>query len=336
MRPGRDEGAGKENPVDEAATLLRGEAGTPWGAPSRFGNAGLLARRALLRVLRPYAVRQRQVDEALLEAIRSRRTADVFEPPSGIAFAEPLPENAIEIETDLGPLWFDRADNLITPLISEHHNWETDVVAFIRNRLAPGMVFLDVGAHAGYFSVLASSIVGDQGHVIAVEPHPRNLELLRANLWRHGCDNVTVLPVAANDRRGHVRLVAHPDGLAGASMALEAGETTVVPCGRLDDLVDHIRIDLIKIDIERGEHAAIRGAEGLIRTAPTLDIVAEFWTTTPHAGDRSPADVLGYYESLGLKFGLLQPDGTTALATVQQVLGFGAQAPILNIVLHKT
>jgi FkbM family methyltransferase len=197
------------------------------------------------------------------------------------------------------------------------------------------MVFLDVGAHAGYFSVLASRIVGDGGHVMAVEPHPRNLELLRANLWRHGCDNVTVLPVAAYHRRGHVPLVAHPEGLAGASRALAAGETTVVPCARLDDLVGDVHVDLIKMDIERGEHAAIRGAEGLIGAAPTLSIVAEFWPTTPHAGGRSPADVLGYFESIGLRFGLLQPDGSTAPATAEQVLGFGEETPIINIVLHK-
>jgi FkbM family methyltransferase len=247
----------------------------------------------------------------------------------------PIPENVIEIETDLGRLILDAADTLITPLIAQHHVWETDVVAFIRSRLEPGMTFVDTGAHAGYFSILASGIVGEDGHVFAIEPHPRNLELLRANLWRHRCDNVTVLPVAAHADRGHVPLVSNPDGLAGSWIEAGHESATMVPSAPLDELLAGLQVDVLKIDIERSEPEAIRGAEQLIQAAASLDIVAEFWPNHPYAGGRSPLDVLELYESLGLELRLLNPNGSTEPSTAEQVLAGGETSPIMNIVLQK-
>src|SRR6476659_5958961 len=48
--------------------------------------------------------------------------------------------------------------------------------------LRPGGSFLDVGAHAGYFSLIAADRVGRGGLVIAVEPNPMVLATLRAHL----------------------------------------------------------------------------------------------------------------------------------------------------------
>jgi FkbM family methyltransferase len=340
--------AGKRaaTPLERAGALVDQSGETPWDARSRFGVPGLWARRLLLRLIRPYAVRQREVDRALLHAIRAQPatapaaaehgTLEALPRRAPIEMAAPLPEEVIEVETDVGSILLDATDTLITPLIREHSGWEADVVAFLRSSLAPGMTFIDIGAHVGYFTVLASGIVAPKGRVFAVEPEPRNLDLLRANLWRNGCDNVTVLPVAAHDTRGHIRFVSNPEGLAGSWIEPDQGENAaMVPCAPLDELLGDMRVDAIKIDIERSEPAAIRGAEGLIRTAGVLDIVAEFWPTHQYAGGHSPADVLAYYESLGLELRLLKPDGTTDRATAEQLLALGEQGPIANIVLSK-
>src|SRR5918993_624309 len=52
----------------------------------------------------------------------------------------------------------------------------------LRNSLTPGAVFVDVGANIGYFTVLAARMVGDAGRVVAFEPHPEALRVLRAAL----------------------------------------------------------------------------------------------------------------------------------------------------------
>ena len=253
-----------------------------------------------------------------------------------LAHAADLPDQVVEIETDLGAILFDETDTNLTPIVRTHERWEADVVAFMRRRLAPGMTVADVGAHVGYFSLLASQIVGESGRVFAVEVERRTLELLRANLWRHGCDNVTVVPVAAYDRRGHVRFVSNADGLSGSSIDDHEGmAVTMVPCAPLDDLLPDAEVDVIKIDVERVEPEVVRGAERLIRRAATLDIVTEFWPTHPSYGGRTPADVLEYYQSLGFELRLLRHDGNTDPATPAEVLACGEAGPIMYIVLRK-
>jgi FkbM family methyltransferase len=331
-------------PIERARALVDEGAETSWDAPSRFRTPGLWARRALRRILRPYAFRQHEIDRALLEAIQAAPAAHHTAPttpalsPAARAAAElatPLPDRTVEVATDVGSLLLDEDDTLITPLVTEHRSWEGDVVAFLRSRLGSGMTFVDVGAHVGYFSVLASGIVGEAGRVLAVEPEPRNLALLRANLWRNGCDNVAVLPVAAYERRGHVRFVSNPEGLAGSWIDPEQGDTaTMAPCAPLDSLLGDRRVDVIKVDIERAEPEAIQGAERLICRSSALDIVAEFWPTHPYANGRSPADVLAYYESLGLELRLLHADGSTTAATAGEVFAQGGPGPIMNIVLR--
>ena len=300
-----------------------------------------------MRSLRPYAVRQREVDRALLQASRAasaRQTVAAaaegvgLEPAREWPFehAALLPEDAVELETDIGDLYFDLRDTNLTPIVRRDRRWEVDVAEFLRRRLAPGMTLVDVGAHVGYFSVLASGIVGSSGRVFAIEVEPRTLRLLRANLWRRGCDNVTVLPVAAYERRGHVRFVGNPDQLSGSSIDAEEGAVVrMVPCARLDDLLAGTVVDVIKIDVERVEPEVVRGAEALIRAAPALDIVTEFWPTHPSYGGGTPAEVLDYYESLGLQLQLLSRDGNTKPATQADVLARGEAGPIMYIVLHK-
>ena len=300
-----------------------------------------------MRSLRPYAVRQREVDRALLQAIRGSSGGQAVGAAAEVVEVEParawpfehaavLPEDTVDLETDIGELYFDLRDTNLTPIVRRDRRWEVDVAEFLRRRLAPGMTVVDVGAHVGYFSVLASGIVGTSGRVFAIEVEPRTLSLLRANLWRRGCDNVTVLPVAAYERRGHVRFVSNPDGLSGSSIALAEGAAVrMVPCARLDDLLGTTVVDLIKIDVEGVEPEVVRGAEALIRAAPTLDIVTEFWPTSPSYGGSTPAEVLDYYESLGLELQLLGLDGSTKPATSAEVLAGGEPGRITYVVLRK-
>jgi hypothetical protein len=51
-------------------------------------------------------------------------------------------------------------------------NYESEIQDAITDYLKPGMTFLDVGANAGFFSLLGSRAVGASGKVVAFEPHP--------------------------------------------------------------------------------------------------------------------------------------------------------------------
>jgi len=87
-------------------------------------------------------------------------------------------------------------------------------------RLAPGDAFVDVGANIGYFSLLASKLVGESGLVVAIEPSPTIFAVLESNLARNRAHNVRAVCVAASASTGMLRLFRGPDSNIGRTTVL--------------------------------------------------------------------------------------------------------------------
>jgi FkbM family methyltransferase len=170
-------------------------------------------------------------------------------------------------------LQVDAAD-IVGRYISCFGVWEPNLTSWIEERLAPGDVFVDVGANVGYFTLLASSLVGDGGRVIALEPLPATNELLRGNLALNRAANVRVESVAAWDARGETIAFGARSGVTGTATLDPAWaerwtleSTITVPTAPLSELVDDDeigRIALIKIDVEGAELRVIAGIEPLL------------------------------------------------------------------------
>lgn len=218
------------------------------------------------------------------------------------------PEIVVGARTDLGPLWVEKHGRVLTRSLLEAGYWDPTISGLMRQVLAPGATFVDAGANIGYFSVLASRLVGPEGRVFAIEPDQLNLEILRANLWRHACSNVTVLPVAAWHEPAHLNIARPPEEGAVAQVGGETGSGQLIPAARIDQLIDG-PVDYIKIDTELTDHIVVKSAEGIIHDNPSLLITVEFhpWERT-HTGD-SPADVLKVYKELGLEVYEIDPAG---------------------------
>jgi FkbM family methyltransferase len=137
---------------------------------------------------------------------------------------------------------------------------ETDLV---RSLLPTGGAFVDVGANWGYFTLIAASRVGRNGQVLALEPDPRLLPVLLANIRHNGLSQVTALGVAAADRECEVELVgfdlnAGNFGLTRIAGPQETGQVPrfCVPGDTLDRILRRQRVesvDLLKMDIEGAE-----------------------------------------------------------------------------------
>jgi len=154
--------------------------------------------------------------------------------------------------------------------------YEPGVTSVIQRALKPGMTFVDIGANIGYFSVMASKIVGDQGRVIGVEPYAYNIKMLQKNISLNGCLNVEVLPFALTDKKG---FLTYDDSAGNSGNVVALGEefsaileSTLVYCVKLDDVLEQgANVDLIKMDIEGAEHLALKGMQKIINEqVPTI------------------------------------------------------------------
>ena len=138
---------------------------------------------------------------------------------------------------------------------------------FMRRYLRSGDAVLDVGANIGVYSLLAASLVGSDGRVLAFEPGPEANRRLTENLRINQLDNVKVYACALGDRVGVVEFLNQCDTTNRMQTTVDLGKSVVsVPVVRLDDVVE-IDCALGKMDIEGAEPLALRGAEQLLKEA---------------------------------------------------------------------
>lgn len=149
--------------------------------------------------------------------------------------------------------------------------YERDTQRLFGAHIRPGEVVWDVGANAGFFTLLASRLVGQDGYVYAFEPLPRNLDYLHSHLRLNRIENVRVLPLALSDQGGVARFARAESPAMGGISAI--GELEV-KTEALDAILSSGQIqrpDFIKMDIEGGEHKALQGASAALRAAqPTI------------------------------------------------------------------
>ena len=142
---------------------------------------------------------------------------------------------------------------------------EGDVDAFIRSCLREGAVFVDVGANVGYYTLVASKLVGAVGRVYSIEPVPSTAAVLRVNVELNGCGNIVVREVAAWSARECLTLKI-PASMYGYASVVREGTSVTVVASTLDDILrDETWIHLIKIDVEGAELEVLKGARSVLR-----------------------------------------------------------------------
>jgi len=126
-------------------------------------------------------------------------------------------------------------------------------------------VFIDVGANIGKYSVILGKQLGNNGKVIAFEPVPYTLKILKRNVELNELKNVTALPFALGEKEE--RKDFYLDAVGGSGSLLKQGvrkrEKIRVTVRKLDNVLEELkinRVDLIKIDVERAEHLVLKGA----------------------------------------------------------------------------
>lgn len=186
--------------------------------------------------------------------------------------------------------------------------WEPNLTHFIRSSLRPGDSFVDVGANVGYFSLLASSIVGARGKVFSVEASPSIYRKLEQNIALNKCGNIQSFNVAASDVEGMLSIyLGNADNLGAtttvASVADKGAQVleAVIPARPLPEIIgvdNLLRARLIKIDVEGAESSVIRGIGALLgQFSDETEWVME---VAPQRGDGSEtAELLASFKQAG-------------------------------------
>jgi len=244
-------------------------------------------------------------------------------------------EDALRCTVGGVELFCDAADAAATPgLLSGAY--EAHLSAVFEKYCTSGMTVIDVGANLGYYSLLASKLVGPAGHVIALEPNSENCRLLLSSLRLNGSTNVQLLPVAADTATGWAYYSTHVGSNGGL---IEGGDLlahpgNVVPTFRLDDLVDG-PVGFLKMDVEGAEGRVVKGATRIIerdRPIVTTELKDEMLR---RVSGMTMADYLGYFEKLGYAPSLLEKatGAEKAYASVAELLADWGETDELRDVL---
>jgi FkbM family methyltransferase len=150
--------------------------------------------------------------------------------------------------------------------------YEQPVTELLIRNLKKGMCFIDVGASLGYYTVIASKVVGTQGMVYAFELDEFNYSVLQKNLEINKCTNVKAYHTAVSDAKGKVRYVRETDSaspwhhLTYSYVVPKGNNIVTVDCISLDEFCTKANVipNIVKIDVEGAELEVFNGMKRLL------------------------------------------------------------------------
>ncbi len=194
----------------------------------------------------------------------------------------PIPLNIPGISHPLCLSVYHEKDTCISRQIIDHGIWEPYETSLVVKDLKRGDVFLDIGANLGYYTIIAGSIVGIPGKVLAFEPDLNNFNMLKKNIRLNKLSNVTAVNAAVSDVGGKGYIYLSDDN---------KGDHHIYDCGgsrkrvKIDILAgdkfiakETDRVNFIKIDTQGSEVRILRGLASQIQeNRANLSMVIEFW-----------------------------------------------------------
>ena len=152
--------------------------------------------------------------------------------------------------------------------------YEPSEMCWLADALDTGMTFVDVGANVGFYSLVASKLVGETGRVLTLEPSKREYQRLSCHVVLNNLRNVDCYALAASDARGTANLRVATDDKGGhntfggfADPSTELLREESVPTCPLDELVEELkleRVDVVKIDVEGAELKVLQGMRRIV------------------------------------------------------------------------
>jgi len=169
------------------------------------------------------------------------------------------------------------------------------------NSLSVGMTVIDIGAHIGYYSLIAAQKVIPGGMVHAVEPYGQNISYLKHNIALNGLKNILVHELAAGEkcrkRLFHITRSTDSNGFYSHPIA-ETIDTIEIDEVPLDDIVAG-PVHVTKIDVEGAELEVLGGMKRILKENPNLQLFVEWNPACIRNAGRDPLELPSFLKEHG-------------------------------------
>lgn len=171
----------------------------------------------------------------------------------------------------------------------------------IREAVPAGGTVLEGGGHLGFVTIHAARAVGPEGRVVVFEPNPDVLDVLRRNLEANGvAERVSVVAKALGDETATARFYVREDTSSLLDLASDA-RSVEIDVVRADEAVSG-QVDVVKLDVEGAEVAAVRGMERLLAGArPPAVLFLECFPHLLQAAGSSSDELVALIEGHGYR-----------------------------------
>lgn len=177
---------------------------------------------------------------------------------------------------------------IMLELLSNGKMYEAETSLAVRNFLKPGDLFVDVGSHVGYFSMLAAA---SGARVVALEPNPENILYSQRHAAMNGFQFHHLWVAVGSENRDSVGLYHNFDNDGGHTLWDPAAHPFNEQCRRntpviidvqqvtldfaLQQLTKDAPVELLKIDAEGCELDVLKGASQLLWSGSVKNIILE-------------------------------------------------------------
>ena len=202
--------------------------------------------------------------------------------------------------------------------------WEPYTTELFQNALKPGCTVLDIGAHHGYFSLLAARCVGPEGTIYAFEPAPENFEILKKNIELNHLTNVIPVNKAISDKSTTLPFYFRQQtGVTGSLFtAHQPGEMAIdVECVTIVEYLGGKSVDVVKMDIEGGEPSALEGMKKTLSRSKDVVLFVEINPDCLLQAGETPEKLLAQLDDAGFKCQDIDEEGKT-LRPIDAAVGF--------------
>ena len=171
-------------------------------------------------------------------------------------------------------------------------------------------IVIDIGANTGYYSLRLSSLVGENGKIIAIEPDPQTFDTLTKNCKLNNISNVNTHNIAISDSKGEI--IFHQSIFHSGTSSMFANEKDksemkelIIKTTTLDELVKekYKQIAWIKIDVEGAELEVLKGSSTIL--SKTKNIIIEVHEHILNQNNKNSKEILEILEENGFKITLL-------------------------------